>query len=592
MAQLRQPFLVAAAIALLLAAGLGEENPAPVPPAAVPAARPHLKLKPDVVPGDNPRVDLEVDAKSQLMLAPVSVNGVEGRFVLGTGAPTTLVTPDFAGKTGLDRTAVSVGVVGGGEAKLSRVQSFKVGATDFTDFDVRIVAVENVSQHLDRPCDGIIGGDVLLALPLTLDYGAKRLVFGRPGDLSGRKELPADLFARHLVVSGTVDGEEVDFIIDTGSNVSRIARSSYRGKAEAAPGAPFVQPQGVRLGDMPLAGHRFILGDQSILGIDFFQRYVVTLDPLQKKVYVQTGAGAAVPQSPGLPPAPAPAQGPAGGNRPASKPPAGAGAPAAQPPAAPAAPAPAKPLPEALEKQISDLEKRAATVQEEEYKLVNKIMAAQDKAFRILNMKQEDIDQGRRGSKALNDYKALLAGFVRQLQAFDSEYVALQGRIRALGNDRKAADAKPRVTQLATQVVLQRKSLHDKMADLCEKGGDYKAAIAIYEAEVVTLNELKRPAEARLVKEKLAEAYDKANDPKKAVATLRPIYDAIPPAECSQASNIKLMLRLGFMYEKDKDSRKALEIYEKAVKDCPAGMTIQGLSEKIADLKAKVGNAQ
>ena len=152
MARLRQPFLVAAALAFLLAAGMGEENPAPIPPAVAPAAGPHLKLKPDVVPGDNPRVDLEVDAKSQLMLAPVTVNGVEGRFVLGTGAPTTLVTPDFAGKTGLDRTAVSVGVVGGGEdAKLSRVQSLKVGATNFANFDIRILALGHISQYLERP---------------------------------------------------------------------------------------------------------------------------------------------------------------------------------------------------------------------------------------------------------------------------------------------------------------------------------------------------------------------------------------------------------------------------------------------------------
>ena len=573
MVRLRQPFLVAAASALLLAACLGEENPAPVPPEAAPAVR-SQKLKPDVVAGDNPRVDLEMDAKSRLMIAPVTVNGVEGRFILGTGAPTTLVTPDFAGKTGLDRIAVSVGVVGGGEdAKLSRVQLLKVGATNFANFDIRILALGHISQYLERPPDGVLGADVLLALPLTLDYSSRRLVFGRPSDLSGRKELPADIFARHLVVLGDVEGEKVEFVIDTGANLSTIAKSSYRGKTEQASGLEFAVPQEVHLGNMAIESPRFVLADKNILGIDFFQRRVVTLDALEKKIYVQVGA--MVQALPGAQP---------------SRPPA-TGAPSGDPTPA----TPAKPLPAAIEKQLADLPAKLMALQEEEYGMVNKIMAVQQKALDSMGLKPEEIDDGitgRSSSKPIREYKALLAGFVQQLQAFDAKYVAIQRQLRGLEADRKAADAKPRVMQLATQVVLQRKSLHDKMADLCEKGGDYKAAIAIYEAEVVTLNELKQPAEARIVKQKLAEAYDKTNDPKKAAATLRSIYDAIPPAECSQALNIKLMLRLGFMYEKDKDPRKALEIYEKAVKVCPAGTTIQGLSEKITDLKAKVGNTR
>ncbi|MCX5654092.1 MAG: aspartyl protease family protein [Planctomycetota bacterium] len=586
MARLRQPLLVVAASALLLAAGMGEENPAPVPPAAAPAARPQ-KPKPDVVPGDNPRVDLEVDARLRLMLAPVTVNGVEGRFVLGTGVPTTLVTPDFAGKTGLDRTAVSVGVVGGGEdAKLSRVQSLKVGATNFANFDIRILALENISKHLDRPPDGVLGADVLLALPLTLDHRSRRLVFGRPSDLSGRKELPADIFARHLVVPGDVEGEKVEFIIDTGATLSTIAKSSYRGKTEKASGLEFAVPREVRLGDMALESPRFLLDDQNILGIDFFQRYVVTLDAMEKKVYVHVGAMAQA----------LPAAQP-------SRPPAGATPPAANPPGAPPAtgtpagdPTPAttaKPLPAAIEKQLADFPARLMALQEEEYKMVNKIMVAQQKALDSMGLKPEDIeDSAARSNKPIRDYKAMLVGFVQQLQAFDAKYVAIQRQLRVLEADRRAADAKPRITQLATQVVLQRKSLHDKMADLCEKAGDYKAAIAIYEAEVQTLNELKRPVEARLVKEKLADAYDKTNDPKKAATTLRSIYDAIPPAERSQVSNINFMLRLGFMYEKANDSRKALEIYEVVAKVCPANVKLQGLSQKIAALKSKVGNTQ
>lgn len=572
MARGQRFFLVAAASALLLTAARGEENPAPGPapgPAAAPApVRPPMKLEPDVVPGDNPRVTLEVDTKSTLLLATVTLNGVAGRFVLGTGAPHTLVTPEFAAKTGLDRTVLTVGVVGGGEAKLGRVQSLKVGATDFTNFDVRIIGLEYMAQYLGQPADGILGADVLLAMPVTLDYGSKCLVFGRPSDLSGRKELPADLFARHLVVPGAVDGEKVDFIVDTGANLSIVARSSYRGKTEQAQGMVIAVPQEARLGDMALPGPRFVLGDQSILGIDFFQRHVVTLDALQKKIYVQTGPLAQAT------PGPQPGQ-PSG-----TKPPAGSTPPTPPPP----------PLPEALVKQITDLQARLFAIQEEEYKLVNRMMATQQKALNVLGIKPDELAEaqaGRLNTKAFREYKALIAGFVQQLRPFDGKYAAVQRQVRAIEAKNKGAEP---VEQLAAQVMTQRKNLQTKIADLCERGGDYKAAVAIYEAEVRALTELKRMAEIRPIMEKLGEAYDKAREAQKAAATYKAVYDDIPAAE--RPKNINLMLRLGYMYEKAGDTRRALDTYLEVEKVRPPGSKVEGLAQKITDLKGKVGNAQ
>jgi len=571
MARLRQSFLAAAVLAALLATALAtalaEDAPAPGAPPAAPDTRPQVKSQPTVVAGDNPRVDLEVDPKCQLLLAPVVLNGVAGRFLLGTGAPGSVVTPEFAGKTGLDRIAITVGVTGGGEARIGRVRSLKVGTTDFTDFDVRILLLAEIAQHFERPPDGVLGADVLLALPLTLDYASKRLVFGRPADLARRKELPADMFARHLMLPGTVDGEKVDFVIDTGANISILAKTSYRGKTEQMQGLTLAVPQDARVGDMALGLPRFVLGEQNILGIDFFQRYVVTLDASQKKVYVQAGALAQAGPQPGV-------------------------SPGAKTPAKPAAPPePPPPLSPALEKQLTDLQARLSALQEEEYALVNRIMTAQQKALDVLGITPDDLAEsqaGRRNTKALRDYKALLAGSVEQLRAFDSKYVAAQRQIRAMEADRKAAAAKTQVGQLAIQVVSQRKNLHCKVADLCEKGGDYKTAAGVYEAEIRVLTELKRPGEARALKEKLGDVYDNAVEFHKAAVTLKSVYDTIPAAE--RPKNLNLMLRLAFMYEKASDSRKALDIYVEVEKSLRPGETIGGLAAKITSLKGKVAN--
>ncbi len=567
MARLRESFLAAAVLAALLATALAEDAPAPAAPPAAPDTRPQVKSQPTVVAGANPRVDLEVDPKSQLLLAPVVLNGVAGRFLLGTGAPGSVVTPEFAGKTGLDRIAITVGVTGGGEARVGRVKSLKVGTTDFTDFDVRIFSLAEIAQHFERPPDGVLGADVLLALPLTLDYASKRLVFGRPADLAGRKELPADLFARHLMLPGTVDGEKVDFVIDTGANISILAKGSFRGKTEQVQGLTLAVPQDARVGDMALGLPRFVLGEQSILGIDFFQRFVVTLDASQKKVYVQAGALAQA------------GQGPQGGVLPGAKTPAKPTAPPEPPP----------PLSPALEKQLTDLQGRLSAIQEEEYTLVNRIMATQQKALEVSGITPDDLAEslaGRRSNKAVRDYKALLAGSVEQLRAFDSKYVAIQRQIRAMEGGKSAA--KTQAAQLAAQAVSQRKNLHCKMADLCEKGGDYKAAAGIYEAEIRVLTELKRPGEARALKEKLGDAYDKAGEFQKAAATLKSVYDAIPAAERRQ--NVNLLLRLAFMYEKASDNRKALDIYLEVEKTLRPGETIGGLAAKITSLKGKVAN--
>ena len=552
---------------VLVAMALGAANPprGPAAPAA-PGARPPAKQPPDVAQGDSSRVDLEVDPRYGLVVAPVMLNGVAGRLLLGTDTTHTVVGPDFAAKTGIDKTATLVPIMGGppgAQAKVSRVGALKVGSAEFKDLNVQIAGLEQLAKFMEHPPDGVLGADCLLSMPITLDYGGKRLVFGRPSDLASRKEVPADTFAYHFRVQGTVDGEKIEFIVDTSNNVSLIVKSSWKGKTEQAQGLEWAVPQAVSFGGVSVDNPRFVLADKNVLGLDFFRRYVVTLDPQEKKAYLQTtGLAQAGPiQQPGQKPGPGT-------------------------PGEPAPPAtPAKPLSPAAEKQLGDLQGRLLSLQQEVAKVGLNVSEAQRKMLETLNMTAdqaaEDIANNRFSNKLLRDYKATLVGFAQQLQAFDAKFLPLTRPVRT-----PEADAKPRFVALADQAFMQRKSLQDKIADLFEKVGDYKAAIAIYEAEIVALTERKRTTEVRAAKEKLAQACDKAHDFQRSLAIYRAVYDSVPANE--RARNLNLMFRLAFAYERVSDFRRALEIYQEAEKCLPPGRLVPGLAEKIAILKTKV----
>ncbi|MBE3099803.1 MAG: clan AA aspartic protease [Planctomycetes bacterium] len=578
MASRRWPLVAAAAAAVAWAvAAAAEEEAHPAAAPADPAVRRSLKCKPQIIPGDNPRVDLEVDGRTQVPLATASVNGTAGRFVVATGHPHTLVSPDFAAKAGLEGAALPPGNgTAGAQARIVRIRSLKVGATDFTDFDIQITSLEFIGRQLERPPDGLLAADVLLAMPLTVDYAAKRLVFGRPADLSGRRALEATVSSHRLMVQGTLDGETVEFVMDTASNPSFLARSAWRGPTEQDRGMEFAAPRAVTLGGLGAEPMKFALGGRSILGLDVFRRGAITLDAPDKKVYVPPEfVSKAAGPAPAAPPAPSPAEPPKA---------------PAEPPKAPAEPP--KPLPAALEKQLADFRRRVMDIQGEALKLMVDVLQAQQKAVAAVGVPAEkaaeDLALSRRSDAPLRNYKAALLALAQPLRAVDAKFAALARQVHTLEADSRAADAKPRLAALADQVLSQRQLVQMRIADLLEKAGDCKAAAALYDGLGQALAERNRTAEVRAVKEKMAAAYDKAHDYASALQAYRGLYDAIPAGERSR--NLNLMLRLAAVQEKSGDLRGALDMFREVRKNIPPGGTVTNLADKIASLESRVGN--
>jgi len=532
---------------------------------AAPAARPQPKCRPEVVPGDNPRVDLEVDPRCRVLVAPVSINGTAGRFVVATGTAHTLVSPDFAGKAGIAGGAVTAS----DGSKIAHVESLKVGSMDFKNFDVRIASFDAAAKQLERRPDGILGADVLLATPITLDCAKKSLTFGRPPDLAAWKAVPAVLSFHRLVVQATFDGESADLMVDSAANPSFLVRCDWRGQTEKAGGHELALPRTVALGGLDIGPMKPVLGEQCLLGLDLFNRSAIVLDAQEKKVYFPAGSFAAAKLIARTP------EGTAQTIAPDAEKQAGA-----------------KTLPARVEKQVGDLQAKLLALTEERFKVTAAVTQAEQKALEAVKLTPDEIaEEFAKGmiTNPLRTYRVAVTAGIPQLQAVSAKFAVLQKQVKMVKDDRQAADALPSLVAFEEQVNSARKNIAEQVADLTVKAGDFKTAIGLYQALLQAPPEARRAADLRPLKEKIAGAYEKAHDFRNALTTYKEAFDSVSESEHPQ--NLPLMLKVAQMYERTDDLKLALQMFKHVQKDIPKGASVSNLDKKIAELENKVDAA-
>ena len=119
---------------------------------------------------------------SHLIGAPAYING-EGPypFVLDTGAGSTVVTPDFAEKLGLDIQVIEQGIArglgGDMQLRLARIDNLSVGNSEITNEQVAVIDMGKVSPKGKLIEEGIIGFNFLRNFETVIDYTEKQLAF-------------------------------------------------------------------------------------------------------------------------------------------------------------------------------------------------------------------------------------------------------------------------------------------------------------------------------------------------------------------------------------------------------------------------------
>ena len=176
------------------------------------------------------------------ILVPAAVNGIEGRFILDTGAALTAVTPEAVARFGLaldEWTATTMRGVGGIERRRNaNPRSLTLGGLPLLrrnsiarDSTLRVVTLPHAEIGGGR-VDGLLGRDFLSAFDLDLDPAHLSLGLYDVRGCDGRflpwtddyVSVPVETPAGYaLMVPVEVDGVPLRALLDSGASRSMVA---------------------------------------------------------------------------------------------------------------------------------------------------------------------------------------------------------------------------------------------------------------------------------------------------------------------------------------------------------------------------------
>jgi hypothetical protein len=170
-----------------------------------------------------------------LVTIPVLVNGETKHFMVDTGGYVTSISQDAAAAMKLvphDIVFTRIQDAGGKEAtKYVYADSFKLGGMEAKKFDLM---VDNVNSP---GIDGTLAPDLLRNFDVEFDFAAMIMNLFRPHPCDGKAAywtqafitLPMEVTkAGHTRVDVTLDGEDMNAILDSGADVSVMTFGSAR----------------------------------------------------------------------------------------------------------------------------------------------------------------------------------------------------------------------------------------------------------------------------------------------------------------------------------------------------------------------------
>jgi len=253
----------------------------------------------------------------------------------------------------------------------------------------------------------------------------------------------------------------------------------------------------------------------------------------------------------------------------------------------PPAPKPLSPAAMRLKDQLAQLTARVEELASKEMDLRLAIMTGQQKAGQVVKNAHEAAKKIAKGhfTKELRMYRDLMGACIQQLEMHQKRYAAIGVGLARLSRNPAAKELEADFTGLMKQVRDRRRNLFDQIAELHEKAGNLKAAVEIYEQmrEDVPAED---KAGRRTFSEKIAAAYELYEEWGKALAANIRIYGSLTPEK--QKKELNLRLKLGNLYHRVGNYKKALEMYKGVKEDLPPGQSIDGLDDAIKKLEQQV----
>ena len=253
-------------------------------------------------------IPLDVRPRTRRAYVKATVNGVEGSFLVDTGTSDTILDADFARRAGIDFVEICLPITGGNYGKIGdfvsliKVPQIEFAGTRFLDFHAIMRTDGKPRSDFEGRVDGIIGGNILFAKPITLDYAQSRLSFSV--ELTKKPDFVFDLlpqFPKIPVVDASLDGVPFNLMFDSGAALgdALLINKPYHAALRELAGddkATDYQCKQVRVAGKLLVADkrcRLLPFQHSVIGARFFFRNLITVDKQAQKIRIlasQAGA--------------------------------------------------------------------------------------------------------------------------------------------------------------------------------------------------------------------------------------------------------------------------------------------------------------
>jgi predicted aspartyl protease len=179
------------------------------------------------VSGLTGEVSIPFAATDPLPVVRVTVGGHEALFLIDTGAPEIMISPDLVQALGLKIESTSEGIFAGGvraPVQHTVVPELQIGGVKIANASAGVRGLPGALPNLGK-IDGVVGTGLLMHFLSTLDYCGGRLVLRPRSDsaaferaAAGANVVPMWLVSDHFIFArGHLQhGREGSFLIDTG----------------------------------------------------------------------------------------------------------------------------------------------------------------------------------------------------------------------------------------------------------------------------------------------------------------------------------------------------------------------------------------
>ena len=193
-------------------------------------------------------IKLESDNDRDRFLVPAAIDGTPVKLVLDTGGGLTQITRDAAKMLGLeleDSRIITRNVLGTSSNKKVSTHTFDLGGQRGENLKIQVWPADNFGSN--PAIAGVLSTDLFLQYDIDLDFGSGRLNYFSQDHCDGRVAywperpiavIPMNLKGGHIVIPVTLDGHELNAVVDTGAMRTIMSATTAQYGLELSPGSP------------------------------------------------------------------------------------------------------------------------------------------------------------------------------------------------------------------------------------------------------------------------------------------------------------------------------------------------------------------